>query len=274
MIEEYIRFHIKGLNYVIKKIILRFDGYLFCSLANFYFIFKGMSTRFCCNESMYSVKEPGETRFFKNKVQALNVYSSGLKNRNRNLNEVYFLDLIDFSENDLIVDCGANVGDIFFCIAGRQEKKLRYIGFEPAPAEYDALAKNVGFMNSLNMGLWHERSHLDFYVASDGADSSLIEPPKYTHKITVETNRLDNIVKEKIKLFKLEAEGAEPEVLMGATGILPSIEYISADLGFERGIYSESTLVPVINFLEKHGFELKAISHGRICALFKNKNIN
>jgi hypothetical protein len=121
------------------------------------------------------------------------------------------------------------------------------------------------------MGLWKECSQLDFYVSSDGADSSIIEPPSYTEKITVKTNRLDNLINEKIKLFKVEAEGAEPEVLMGTENILKNIEYISADLGFERGINSESTLVPVLNWLLNHEFELVAISHDRICALFKNK---
>ena len=48
--------------------------------------------------------------------------------------------------------------------------------------------------------------------------------------------RLDSIESLKnrnIKLLKLEAEGAELQVLYGCKNILNNIEYISADIGFE-----------------------------------------
>ena len=52
---------------------------------------------------------------------------------------------------------------------------------------------------------------------------------------------------------------------------LDLVEYVSADLEYERGIQCESTLVPVTNYLLEHDFELVDVSHGRICALYKNK---
>ena len=83
---------------------------------------------------------------------------------------------------------------------------------------------------------------------------------------------LNNQFLNKIKLFKLEAEGAEPEILLGCEPILHNIEYISADVGFERGIKQKSTLPEVNNFLMKNGFELVKNGRSRIVCLYKNKN--
>ena len=87
---------------------------------------------------------------------------------------------------------------------------------------------------------------------------------------------LDKIIIDKtdeIKLLKLEAEGAEPEILYGLNKKINLIDYISIDAGFERGKSLESTLVPCINYLSKKNFELIGYSNTRIVILFKNKRI-
>ena len=75
-----------------------------------------------------------------------------------------------------------------------------------------------------------------------------------------------------IKLLKIEAEGAEPQVIRGCSGILDRTEFISADLGFERGVLRDSTFIPVTNFLLSHGFELMAMNFDRLTALYKRKS--
>ena len=68
-----------------------------------------------------------------------------------------------------------------------------------------------------------------------------------------------------------EAEGAEPEVIRGAGKKLELIEFISADLGFERGARNESTFKEVTNYLLENNFVLIEFSDARRCALFRNK---
>ena len=58
------------------------------------------------------------------------------------------------------------------------------------------------------------------------------------------------------------------EVLKGCTGILDRIQYISADLGFERS--GESPLPEVTNFLSDHGFKMIKFGYPRIVALYMN----
>lgn len=90
-------------------------------------------------------------------------------------------------------------------------------------------------------------------------------------KILVQQIRLDKLIDERVKLLKIDAEGAEEEVIIGAKNLLSKIEYIAVDLGFENGKKQESTAPPVINFLLKNDFTLFAISKNERF-LFQNSN--
>ena len=78
---------------------------------------------------------------------------------------------------------------------------------------------------------------------------------------------------ERIKLFKLEAEGFEPEILEGAEEILQTIEFISIDGGYERGKNQEETFSKLCNNLISKKFTLKYINFIWGRALFKNSSI-
>ena len=94
----------------------------------------------------------------------------------------------------------------------------------------------------------------------------------------VETLTLDNFIykenlsNKRIKLLKLEAEGFEPEVLLGGKNSLKNIEYICADLGPERGVAENLTVVEVNEILERAGFSMQYFNN---CyrAIYKNKNL-
>lgn len=122
-----------------------------------------------------------------------------------------------------------------------------------------------------NLGLWNSDGQLDFYLSSEGADSSLIKPAQFDTVIQLPTRRLADIVQGPIKLLKIEAEGAEPEVLKGAEPLLPQVVWISADVGYERGVDQESTLPAVVNYLLGQNFELVDVTHDRVVALFQNR---
>lgn len=204
-------------------------------------------------------------------AQAYYACKRGFPRRAQILGETYFLGLVDFHPNDVVIDCGANVGELKLYFTERG-LPVEYIGIEPSPLEFRCLETNVAPSQAINVGLWSGNGELDFFVSSQMADSSLIEPPRYDEIIKVATRRLDELFVgyERIKLLKLEAEGAEPEVLRGSDGILPRIEYISADVGFERGVEQKSTMAAVTNYLLARGFELVEIGYPRLTALYRN----
>ena len=171
---------------------------------------------------------------------------------------------------DVILDCGVNVGDLFIWFQNKN-LNIEYIGFEPSSKEYECLKENVTPHKTYNVGLWCEEEILTFYASSQNGDSSIIAPGTYDEVIEIKGTKLSRYINQQIKLLKLEAEGGEPEILVGLGDEINKIEYISADLGYERGDNRESTLIPVINYLYERNFELINISHGRVCALFKNR---
>ncbi len=269
---RYFVWHIAFIDNAYRKNIWRFNGNVFCFLFNFRAFVRRKPIRFSFDPTtlFYRADSDGYFRYFHSKFANLIDYSNGIEQRGNDLGTVYFLPQIEFSAGDRVVDCGANVGDLklYFDI---NDIDVEYIGIEPSPLEYECLASNVQPCKIYNMGLWSEEGELVFYVSSHNADSSFIKPSQYTHVCKVPTNRLDKLISGRVKLLKVEAEGAEPEVLEGCESLLPNIEYISADLGFERGVDCESTLPQTVNYLFEQGFELVEIGYPRLIALFHNK---
>ena len=117
---------------------------------------------------------------------------------------------------------------------------------------------------------------MNLFYSPSGADSSLIETSNYITKFLIDVQTIDqfiiqNQIKGKVKLLKLEAEGYEPEILQGCQNNIENIEYIAADIGPERGTSNQCTVVEVTNFLISKGFKLIDFGYPRITALYKNK---
>lgn len=235
--------------------------------------------RLCAKEVTYNFSKTGnaynvsENENFKQPhyfiKQRGSKYSHGLKKRIFDLAESYSIDKIEFKYDDLIVDVGANCGDLILYFADQ-----RYIGFEPSPAEFEVLKKNSNLnCKVFNFAVSDVENETEFFVSSEGADSSLHKPLKVEKIIKVKQIRLDKFINEKVKLLKVDAEGAEIEVINGAKNLLSRIEFIAIDLGFEKGIKQETTAPPVFNFLFKNNFVLLAIAKNERY-LFQNQNFH
>ena len=271
--KSYIKAHLRILYNIYRYILLRLDGRAFAALFNIKSILISSPCRLSWDGNFFIVIDKTVDSFkykIRHQRQCNMAYEHGVKKRAHSLAECYFLTQINFQDGDVFLDCGANVGDlkIWFEL---KNIKIEYIGFEPSPTEFSCLKENVHPSIVHNVGLWNAPGELEFFVSSQGADSSLIEPAEFDEKITVPVERLESFVKSRIKILKLEAEGAEPEILEGLGNKLSLVEYITADLGYERGIRCESTLAPVTNFLLERGFELVEVNQTRVCALYKNK---
>jgi FkbM family methyltransferase len=190
----------------------------------------------------------------------LDFYRKGLEVRGQQLGTTYLLDKIQFKTGDVVLDCGANMGDLqLYFLANKLS--VHYFGFEPNLKDYECVKRNLIFDgNVLNLALWSRNESLTFYKDTKFASSSLIQPGSYRGFETVTARRLDSIPDLDrfpiIKLLKLEGEGAEPEIAFGSVGILDRIQYISADVGPERGVKELSTEDEVTEFLTQNGFEV------------------
>jgi FkbM family methyltransferase len=186
----------------------------------------------------------------------------------------YCLDTLEFTSDDVIIDCGANIGELNYSLFFKG-LQVNYIGFEPDPIFYKCLIKNSisGKEIYFNSALSNKVTNEKLYISSEGADSSLIYFGKEEYEL-ITTSTLDSIkLPDKIKLFKVEAEGFEPEVIQGSLKTLKKIEFVSVDFGPERGIEGKSTIIEVNNLLVENNFELVELSSMRLIGLYKNKNL-
>ncbi len=256
----------------ISFIVLFTKRNLFCFIINLFYRNDGR----LLYENNFYIKESKDGRkvAFTNKrvLRLVNRYDAQLQK----FRDAYLLDVINFSNEETVIDCGANIGELNISL---KEKglNLKYIAFEPDKEIFDCLQYNNSEENSIlyNIGLSDTDATKDLFIDSTGGNSSFVDFGVSQVK-EVQVSRLDSIIKDnkKIKLLKVDAEGYEPEVIEGAKGIFKIIEYISVDFGHERGIEQESTIVEVNKILSQNGFSLTQMSKIRMVGLYKNNSTN
>ena len=103
------------------------------------------------------------------------------------------------------------------------------------------------------------------------ADSSFIKPSNYDSVINISSKRLDSIeinyVNFDYVLLKMDAEGFEPEVLLGASGILKHVDECVVDVSPER--LGQSTLSEVKTILQNSGFKYVTLSQDMVLKMVK-----
>lgn len=254
--------------FIIKVSLLsKSSGKLLVFLLN---LFTNKKLKFQFIESRYLLKEKEVLTYFIKERAYL--YLEGATTRSASLANSYGLSLIKFKDRDIVIDVGANNGDLLLYF-----KNQTYIGFEPSPQEFELLDRNSKHDSSstvLDYAVGNSNSDIFLYVSSAGANSSIVQPFTFTTRISVKQIRLDEFFnKSRIKLLKIDAEGAELEVLQGSQNILNDIEFIAVDAGFERGFSSCLTAPQVFDFLYLNGFHLiDEPSYTRY--LFKNSLFN
>ena len=255
----------------VSQIVIKyFDGKLFCIFMNLIFR-KHSKIDYDNSLNLYSKKLDDKLSISYPNKRIMRVIQKDKVLIFEKLYKTYCLDQIKFEDSDLIIDCGANVGELNYSFYYKNIF-INYMSFEPDKDSYDCLKINKirksDKMN--NFALSNKNGEAELYVDGFGGNSSL-EYFGDDKSITIQTKTLDSLnIENQIKLFKVEAEGHEPEVLEGSLNTLKNIEYIAVDFGFERGLNQENTINSVNNILTKNNFELKNISEYRLVGLYKN----
>lgn len=202
-------------------------------------------------------------------------YRRGVGDRLVRLARKYFVDRIAFEAGDVVLDCGANVGEIGRYLAATAEG-VRYVAVEPSAREAAACDANNfdGASKTLRFAMWKAEAELPLYDGNDTADSSLIAPATFSGSNTVAATTIariaDDHALERIKLLKIDGEGAEPEILEGAAGVLDRVTYCAIDCGPERGAGEQHVIPEVCNFMLARGFEVRDVNLDRQVFFFAN----
>ena len=185
----------------------------------------------------------------------------------------YCLNELDFSSESLVVDCGANVGELFLSLINNKDVEVNYFAYEPDERSYLSLKKNISnHSNIYKIALSDKSQERSLFLDTEGGDSSL-ENFGSSEKIKVNSKRLDEYDYQDIYLLKIDAEGHELEVLRGSEKLLNKIKFISVDYGLEKGLEKRSTITEVTNFLFENNFILHKANVIRNTGLFINKDL-
>jgi len=204
-------------------------------------------------------------------------YFAGVSTRLEQLATDYFLDDIPLQSEDVIIDVGANIGEFSMAVLKRVNAQL--IACEPEMRELEVMKMNLIGTETIYVDkpLWIEDSYIEWYSKPGTADSSAIQPGGSSQVIVTEATSLDNVASQHglagVKLLKIEAEGAEPEVLMGAQRLLAETAYVVVDCGPERGPAAEYTFESVGQLLGAQGFVRTRVGFPRPTALFQNESL-
>jgi FkbM family methyltransferase len=143
--------------------------------------------------------------------------------------------LIEVSEGDRVINFGANIGEVALSLS---RKGASVLAIEPDPNVLPALNANARGrrIDIAPVVAWHEDGNIDLHIATERGDTSAINASDET--ISVAARRIDLLAPydrdSPISLIVGDAEGAEPEVLLGATETLKRTRYVSIRVGPER----------------------------------------
>jgi FkbM family methyltransferase len=233
--------------------------------------------------SLLSISDSAGQKITISQPSRVRLYRHGIAPRLQTLLDEYLISDLTFRAGDLVVDCGANIGEVSMAL--QQKSAIYSICIEPETKDAQALRMNLDPQRTsvFEVLLWHENRLIDFYQKNLTGDSSVFQVGTDTTVIQKRAMTLSSILathpefqkRGRVKLLKLEAEGAEPEVLQGALPILNNIEYIAVDCGPERitNGHKETTVIPVMQLLTNHGFIPIKFNRKRIVFLFKNTNL-
>jgi FkbM family methyltransferase len=213
---------------------------------------------------IYQVTHNKHQIFFQSTIR-INRFIKGFEHAGKRMWNRYKIDeLLSGIEPRTIIDIGANIGEFSYYAGKKYLGRVKIFAFDPDPITKQCFENNlVGIDTTFNLvALSNKLGEEDFYLKTDSADSSLHKPNGVSVKIRTNIVTLDSIFNkldlQQPVLLKMDAEGHEPEVLLGGISTLNHINWISIDAGLER--YGKSTSGEVARILIEQGFREVNIS--------------
>ncbi len=189
------------------------------------------------------------------------------------------------SENDLFLDIGANLG--LYSYLAKKYCRCRVLLFEPEPGHLEFLKQNQHLFDKIfDFALSDKTGETDFYVGDikNPGGSSLVmtatgwEASGYSRVIKIKTKRLDEAGIDpdfirKIKLIKIDVEGAEMKVVEGMQGWLNDYKFdIWCEVRGDSSARNPGSYREVCNFLSRFEYQ-PFIFDGRKLRTFTQKHV-
>lgn len=208
----------------------------------------------------------------------LHNYQQGIDNRLKQVCGTYGIDktIIKKINGRVVVDIGANIGEFSIALREHYLHLGKIICIEPDPWDFSTLKKNADLFDFLYLNCAIGTENKTGFLSDDNFDANsrlLLEHEDTESAQLVEVKTLNKVLSEfkidQIGLVKIEAEGFEPEILLGIDFSTINIQFFVIDCGPERPPNNSNTVVFCVNYLKKFGYELKNFNHQRISIIME-----
>ena len=142
-LRKYLGLHKKYVFQIYIDLILSFNKKIFEGFFNLTCFLRRKDVRieYLSSENIFKLKSNDSFIYISNKTRSL-LYQNGSEETADLIGKDYLLQHIKFNNGDTIIDCGANVGDLFLFFK-KKSININYIGFEPSPMEFKCLERNI-----------------------------------------------------------------------------------------------------------------------------------
>ena len=209
--------------------------------------------------------------------------SDSLRLSTNDVFEPYTTEVIkqNISNGDLVMDIGANIGYFTLIMAKGIKENGKVFSFEPEPKNFELLKKNVEINNYSNVilekkAIGNKTGIAKLYLADRKNNifhsgmhrifrSDLVS--QISNPVSINIIKLDDYLQDlkfikKIRLIKIDVEGAEFDVLKGMSKILDENKGIKIVMEFSSENLEDYGSNPsdVMDFLINKGFKLSIIN--------------
>jgi FkbM family methyltransferase len=212
---------------------------------------KGLS----CNVNGFKIKFPAKWfRYFENDYEKENIE---------------FLKKVCKPEM-IVFDIGAHLGLMSMICAQLMKKLGKVYAFEPTPKTFEILEKVIGLNKAfevvipINKAVAKDNTTFDFYLSSnEGSNSNSLVSKNHRDRkpIKIHVTSLDLFVAEnsvpKVDLIKIDAEGSEYDVLLGAQNVIAKYKpIIILALHPPLIVNNNQDITNIYDFLTNHNYTI------------------
>ena len=173
-------------------------------------------------------------------------------------------------QGDIVVDVGAHMGKYTIIASKRVGENGKVIAIEAHPGNYEILNRNIelnGLTNitTLNYAVYSKEAKIKLFLPDEKSNHTIYNTLIPTRAkdgekfVEVNANTLDNLlqqngISQEVNWIKIDVEGAEFEVLKGATDILSKSKDISLLIEVHNP-YDTNHYKQIIDFLKSYNFK-------------------
>ena len=219
-----------------------------------------------------------EKFYYFSRFSRLHNYLQGVDKRLFQVFNTYGIEknIIEEIGNQPIIDIGANIGEFSIGLRELMDFQGKIICIEPDNWEFKTLEKNAVLFNltCVNCAIGSESK--DGFLTDDNFDANsrlLLANENTEFCQTVKIKTLNQVLIDlnvnNFGLIKIEAEGFEPEVLLGLDLNKINVQFFAIDCGPERPPENSNTVAFCLNYLTNFGYKLKNFDHQRFSIIME-----